>query len=1001
MIDLRLLGAVRLTASRGRVPDTVLTQPKRLGLLAYLALAGRDGWVARDTLLALFWPESDEARARDALRQALSFLRREVGRDVVVSRGRSWLGLAPDRVTCDVWDFHDHLAAGRPREALALYRGELLQGLELRGLLDFDAWVIGRRLELSREAMAAAWELAEAAREDGDREEAIRLARRARSLDPADEAGVRRLMGIQLWAGDRAGALTTYDRFESWLARELDAVPSVLTRELAARARGPAVPDPDHASPDHPGPDGAGPDHPGRGPGHRTDPLAARAGEWRRVASYRPGRRWVVAALALAAVVAGFIGVRTSPLTGGTSAGGGTGAPDAAGAASAAAAAGALVVMPFEVRDGEGGLAPLRHGMAQLLAAVFTGDLGPRAIEVPDTLDVEPDADGAPLLVARRLGARWVVDGRVMRAGSQVSLHGSLRDAAGERPARSASLSGPADSVYALAEELGLRLLALHMGASEDEARRLGRTTPPALRDYLRGRQAYRESRYEDADAYFRQALRHDSLFPQAAAGLVEASLSAPWLRGHVADLALPLAVRLRDRLGPADRAIVTAVAGPRYPGRSTQAEYYRAWEEAVRLAPDRPAVWFQWGDANYHMGPFIGMPGAMERASAAFHRTLALDSAFVPPLGHLIEMAVMEGDTTRARQVLELLLRTSPDPGSADYLRWRIAMARGDSAGLRELRSRFHEMDVADLGAILRVAQFTGEGLDDAERIAALDLSRWSAPAERRTMLFRLHTLALNRGRAHQAPAFAEAMQGIEPEGFNSLQLIVRDALVAGGDTATARDAAARLAARFETPVPDGAEPPADRLGNACALAAWRLHQGDVDAARPPMDWVQRVARREADAFGHAAACAAVLDAMLARAADRPLEPHIDRLWDLVAEGAQPPGLGSELLRVTLARLLEACGELERALHVTRLRMATPYMLATQLRDEGRLATLMGDAATARRAYRHYLRLRADPDPFLRPEVEAVRAALESLDARTDARTGARTDGAPISGSG
>lgn len=46
----------------------------------------------------------------------------------------------------------------------------------------------------------------------------------------------------------------------------------------------------------------------------------------------------------------------------------------------------------------------------------------------------------------------------------------------------------------------------------------------------------------------------------------------------------------------------------------------------------------------------------------------------------------------------------------------------------------------------------------------------------------------------------------------------------------------------------------------------------------------------------------------------------------------------------------------------------------------EGRLAALTGDRAGATRAYQHYLALRSDPEPVLRPEVEQVRAELARL---------------------
>src|SRR5690348_1937679 len=100
MIQLRTLGALDLTSSAGTSLETVLKQPKRTGLLCYLALASRLGFCRRDTVLAMFWPDYDAEQARRALRQSLYFLRRSLGPGVLVSRGYDELGIAGG-ICCD------------------------------------------------------------------------------------------------------------------------------------------------------------------------------------------------------------------------------------------------------------------------------------------------------------------------------------------------------------------------------------------------------------------------------------------------------------------------------------------------------------------------------------------------------------------------------------------------------------------------------------------------------------------------------------------------------------------------------------------------------------------------------------------------------------------------------------------------------------------------------------------------------------------------------------
>ncbi|MGH7580501.1 MAG: hypothetical protein ACREM9_10050, partial [Gemmatimonadales bacterium] len=87
MIELHTLGALNLRATDGREVRAVLQQPKRLGLLAYLAADLPRRFHRRDTLLALFWPELDESHARAALRRSLHFLRGALGADALAGRG--------------------------------------------------------------------------------------------------------------------------------------------------------------------------------------------------------------------------------------------------------------------------------------------------------------------------------------------------------------------------------------------------------------------------------------------------------------------------------------------------------------------------------------------------------------------------------------------------------------------------------------------------------------------------------------------------------------------------------------------------------------------------------------------------------------------------------------------------------------------------------------------------------------------------------------------------
>ena len=237
MIRLRLLGSLELCSADGGELRTVLAQPKRGALLAYLAAALPTGFHRRDRLLALFWAEQDDSRARDALNAAVAFLRREMGRNAIASRGVDEIGI--DQTICwsDVVAFRAALDAGRHEEALSLYRGDLLDGFFTDGSAPFDEWLDRTRAQLRAGAARAARALAEQREREENFTTAVSCARRAVELTGADERMLRQLLEMLERLGDRAGAVLAYEAFERRLAAEFETEPSPETRALIDRIR--------------------------------------------------------------------------------------------------------------------------------------------------------------------------------------------------------------------------------------------------------------------------------------------------------------------------------------------------------------------------------------------------------------------------------------------------------------------------------------------------------------------------------------------------------------------------------------------------------------------------------------------------------------------------------------------------------------------------------------------------------------------------------------------
>jgi DNA-binding SARP family transcriptional activator/Flp pilus assembly protein TadD/TolB-like protein len=237
MIQLRILGALELTSSDARALGTVVTQPRRTALLCYLAVASARGFLRRDSVLALFWPEQDDEQARHALRQSLYFLRRTLGSSTIVSRGDDELAIATDHLQCDTTGFERALDERRPEDALAIYRGDLLPGFHVSDAPEFERWLDGERSRLRRRAADAAWLLAETREQHGDPRGAAEWGRRALGFSSGDELALRRFLTLLDRLGDRAAAVRAYEAFARESEREYELAPSEETRALLAKIR--------------------------------------------------------------------------------------------------------------------------------------------------------------------------------------------------------------------------------------------------------------------------------------------------------------------------------------------------------------------------------------------------------------------------------------------------------------------------------------------------------------------------------------------------------------------------------------------------------------------------------------------------------------------------------------------------------------------------------------------------------------------------------------------
>lgn len=967
MIEFRTLGTIDLRDPEGVAIRSVLSQPKRLALLAYLVLDRPGDPHRRDTLLGLFWPEREEERARAALRKSLHYLRRSLGEDALVGHGEESVGVRTDRIRCDALEFERGLDAGDPALALELYGGDLLDGLFVSEAPGFERWLDRRRWELRDLASRAAWELAEAELVAGNPVGAAHWGRRAYGIDPIGEAGLRRLLGLLDRVGDRAGAILAFEEAARRLEPE-GIEPAPQTRALIEDIRSREEP-PAERTPDRFGSEGELPDE-GRDGGveEAVPPAAATSSNEVRPAPLPdgplPGRRrgtrrqadrsrlrLRIAALA-ALILAGSLAIRT--LTGGSSgAAAGSGGPE-----------GEVPVVLADFESPEPGLAraateAFRIDISQ---SPVVRPAGPeRVAEALVRMGRDPhdplDARTAREL-ARREGIAAVIEGAIHPAGRGFVLSASL-------------LSTADDAVLAahreVAEDSGAILRAID-ALSGTLRRRIGesagrlRSEPPleqtttsnlrALESFsLALRALLTEGDLSLGVSLLEEAVELDSTFAaaQATLGMVLANTSRQRTR---AVEALTRAYRHRDRLPRRERLWHAAFYHEAVEGSLEEAA--RLYESLIELEADR-APRSDLHDLHAEYADIQLKLRADRRAEELARRAVALDD-LGRAAGHsvLTQALAYQGRAAEAESTVVRYLERAPhhlrawtllgnleasafDHEAASVIFGRIGESAADDPFYRTVAADHLAALAAVRGRLARAVEIiqpsTGAGRADDAGAEELGRAAWAARLE-----------AEVARRPDRARARLEA--ALERHRLTSIPLLDRPYLEVAEAFALAggADRARELLAEFEA-LPPHAHVDVEWVG--------RLPGGNLRRARGALALAEGRLEEAVEAYRGADAGRCRICALpgLARAFDRAGRPDSAR------------AIYERYLRTPEAHRL----------------WADPFYLGPAHERLGELYEARGDSARAAEHFQRFVALWREADPVLEPRLEEARRRLRT----------------------
>jgi TolB-like protein/DNA-binding winged helix-turn-helix (wHTH) protein len=523
-----------------------------------------------------------------------------------------------------------------------------------------------------------------------------------------------------------------------------------------------------------------------------------------------------------------------------------------------------VAVLPFENLSASREDAYLAPGIAEMVQNRLASR--PQLVVIASTSSFAIRERESDLrVIGARLGARYLVDGSVMRAGQRLRVTVQIIDAHNAEQLRALRFDRSLEDILTVEDEIADAVAeALAVTLDPAAAPRLAQrgSSLDAHLAYLQGRRLlarYRAADSKAAIAKFAEAVALDPSSALALLGEAEARQFYAWqARGDQATAdqqALRLAERaiaLDPSLGEAIvvRAIVERDEAGIRRGLALAPSYGHGWEVLADLLSDRG----QEDEAllaieharrvdpltprnHYLKGLFLADRGKLDDAEALFGEALEVDPEFLPALARLGTLDAWRGHYARAAKRIEQAMALDPSTSWPRDLAAEIYLALGDPSAARDLVAgldvpvirvevALYQGDIRGAAAIVEqmpeaqrrseddaslVDAILGEGLRSGDLAGALrsldEVGQKSQELIPVKLLARAQLLLRSGDHARAERLIASALTRLEPAASSSLDPGVRElrawALTLRGDQA---GALAELTAWAENGFPPGA---------------------------------------------------------------------------------------------------------------------------------------------------------------------------------------------------
>jgi TolB-like protein/Flp pilus assembly protein TadD len=315
--------------------------------------------------------------------------------------------------------------------------------------------------------------------------------------------------------------------------------------------------------------------------------------------------------------------------------------------------------------------------------------------------------------VGQQLGAAYVLEGSLRRAGNRLRITAQLVETRSGRSAWAKRYDRQMEDVFAIQDEIAQSIAgALQVMLSEKEKRAIGKPQTADVQAYdyyLRGRQFFHQFRkkgFDLARQMFARAIVLDSGYARAYAGVADCcSFLYMYYESSEenlkeADTASRKALELDPELAEAHASRGLAVSlNQRFD------EAQREFEAAISLNPNLFEAYYFYARALFSQGKMAEAAKLFEQASRVNPNDFQCPALLSPVYMSLGRRAEARAAYQRALQIIEKHLDMNPDDARALYLGAGALCQLGDRARGVEWADRALTMDPDDASVLYNVA--------------------------------------------------------------------------------------------------------------------------------------------------------------------------------------------------------------------------------------------------------------------------------------------------------